>query len=96
MRIVVAEPERAAELDALAEAAAANRAMLDRCWRERQVCVVAEAGDQVVGYGWLCRRMAMLEMGLAKPTCRTFSSPSGSWRQRRQDRASMKRSSGQC
>jgi ribosomal protein S18 acetylase RimI-like enzyme len=40
--------------------------MLDRRWRERQLCVVAEAGDQLLGYGWLCQRMAMLDMGLAK------------------------------
>ena len=66
IRMVVAEPERAGELDAFADAAAASRAMLDRRWRERQLCVVAEAGDQLLGYGWLCQRMAMLDMGLAK------------------------------
>ena len=66
MRFVVAEAERSAELETLAEAAAADLALLDRRWRERQLCLVAETEDEVVGYGWLCHRMAMLEMGVAK------------------------------
>ncbi len=65
VRFVPAEPERAAELEALAPEAT-DRALLDRRWRERQLCIVAESGDALVGYGWLCQRMAKLELGIAK------------------------------
>jgi ribosomal protein S18 acetylase RimI-like enzyme len=65
VRFVPAEPEQAAALEALAPEAT-DRALLDRRWRERQLCIVAESGSAPVGYGWLCQRMAMLEMGIAK------------------------------
>ena len=66
LRFSVADSDRAEELEELAEAAAADLALLDRRWRERQHCVVAEAEEGLVGYGWLCGRMAMLETGIAR------------------------------
>ena len=65
VRFVPAEPEHAAALEALAPAAA-DRDRLERRRRERQLCIVAEAAGVTAGYGWLCQRMAMLEMGVAK------------------------------
>ena len=65
VRFVPAEPEQAAALEALAPDAA-DPDRLERRRRERQLCIVAEAAGAPVGYGWLCQRMAMLEIGIAK------------------------------